>query len=238
MHTLITYPAHFGQPSASPFCVKAMYALNASGVPWQREDTNDPRKMPMRKLPVLRAGDQLIAGSDQIAQFAANQGTDIDAGLTEAERACAHAVTRMVEEHLYFLLVLDRWERDEVWPTTRDAYFHEIPAVLRGFISGGLRKASLKGLQSQGLGRMTWPERLDRARADFEALDLQLGGAPFLFGTAPSLTDASVAPVLAAIASTPVETDLRRLLASFEALCAYAARVDAAFSKGRPPGAA
>jgi glutathione S-transferase len=237
MNSLITYPAHFGQPSASPFCVKAMYVLNACGLDWQREDTNDPRKMPLAKLPVLRAGDRLIAGSDRIAAFARETGTDPDAALSPAERAAAHGLVRMAEEHLYFLLLLDRWERREVWPSTRDAYFHEIPALLRGLISGGIRRTVLSGLRAQGLGRMGWPERLDRARADFSALEDQLGDAPFLFGAAPHLVDASVASMLAAIAATPVRTDLQTALEAFPVLGRYAARVHDAFGAGNPPTA-
>ncbi len=236
MNNLITYPAHFGQPSASPFCVKAMYVLNACGLDWQREDTNDPRKMPLAKLPVLRAGDRLIAGSDRIAQFARETGTDPDASLTPAEQAAAHGLIRMAEEHLYFLLLLDRWERSEVWPSTRNAYFHEIPALLRGVISGGIRRTVLSGLRAQGLGRMGWPERLDRARADFSALANQLGDAPFLFGAAPRIADASIAPVLAAISATPVRTDLQAVLKDVLGLIDYAARVHDAFGAGRPPG--
>ena len=235
MSILLTYPAQFGQPSASPFCVKAMYALNASGVAWTRADTNDPRKMPHRKLPVLRTTDRLISGSDAIAAFASETGVDIDAGLPARDRAIAHALTRMVEEHLYFLLVLDRWERDEVWPSTRDAYFHEIPAILRGLISGGIRKTSLKGLQAQGLGRLTWSERIARARADFDALAGALGNNAFLLGDVPRSVDTSVAPILAAIRSTPVRTDLQDCLAEFPDLTAYCDRVDHAFGNGAPP---
>lgn len=235
MLTLITYPPQFDQTSASPFCVKAIYALNGAGLDWQREDTNDPRKMPMQKLPVLRTKDRLIAGSDQIARFACEAGTDIDAGLTTTEQAVSHALVRMAEEHLYFLLVLDRWERDDVWPTTRDAYFKDIPALLRGVISSGIRKTALRGLQSQGLGRISWPERLDRARADFTAISTQLGSGPFLFGTTPRLADASVAPILAAISATPIPTELQNVLAEFPGLRDYVGRVDAGFSNAALP---
>lgn len=229
MLTLLTYPPNFGLLSASPFCVKAIYALNAAGVAWHREDTNDPRKMPLAKLPVLRTEDRLIAGSDQIAEFVAPGGWHMDRDLTKAQAATSHSLIRMVEEHLYVLLVLDRWERDAVWPHIRDAFFAEIPTLLRGPVTRAIRKSVLRGAQAQGLGRMAWPERMARAETDLNALEGTLGDKPFLFGGAPCSADWSVAPFLGAIAATPVETPLQARVAQDARLSAYVARVDAAF---------
>ena len=66
MITLITFAPAFGQISASPFCVKAVWMLNMSGLQWQREDSMDPRKMPKQKLPVIRVGQTLVQDSDNI----------------------------------------------------------------------------------------------------------------------------------------------------------------------------
>ncbi|MEM7320974.1 MAG: glutathione S-transferase N-terminal domain-containing protein, partial [Pseudomonadota bacterium] len=66
MLTLLTYPAAFGLFSASPFCVKAAYMLELSGQKWMRSDLLDPRKMPHRKLPVLRTPERLLPDSDGI----------------------------------------------------------------------------------------------------------------------------------------------------------------------------
>lgn len=234
MLTLIAYPPQFGEISASPFCVKALYVLNASGLPWQREDTNDPRKMPHAKLPVLRTPSGMVSGSDAIVAHVAQHGTDIDAALTPQQRAVSHALTRMIEEHLYFLLALDRWERDEVWPLTRDAYFHEIPALVRPLISGGIRRTMLKGMHAQGLGRMSWAERLVRADHDLAAIAGQLNGQPFLFGDTATGADAAIGPVLSAIMATPVQTDLVRRVQDNPDLQDYAARVHTAFGEGAP----
>ncbi len=231
MRTLITYPPAFGELSASPFCVKAIYLLNASGLPWQREDSNDPRKAPQGKFPVLRTETGLIHGSDNIADHLAEHGTDPDAALTAQDRATSHAVIRMAEEHLYFLLVLDRWDRDEVWPHICEAYFHEIPALLRPVITGGLRKTLRRGMKSQGLGRMPWSERLARANCDLSAIAARLDDTPYLFGAAPTRADAAVGAILSAITATPVATELARRVADDAVLAPYVARVRDAFGK-------
>ncbi len=182
MLTLITYPACFGRLSVSPFCVKAMYLLNAASVDWQREDSLDPRRMPRAKLPVLRTPDGLVHDSDGIRQFLEDNGADFMAGLSMLDKARARALIRMAEEHLYFLLVLDRWERQDIWPAIRDEYFHEIPKALRALIAGSVRRSVLQGLQSQGLGRLSWDERMARLDQDLGVISVQLGNCAFLRG--------------------------------------------------------
>lgn len=234
MLTLLTFPPHFGQAAASPFCVKAIYLLNGSGLPWQRQDLNDPRKMPHAKLPVLRSPNGLIAGSDNIGDYLAKAGTDLDANLDAQQRALAHALTRMAEEHLYFLQVLDRWERPEIWPIVRDAYFHEIPKLLRGVITGQLRKTLLTGMKAQGLGRLGWPERMARAEADLSALSVQLGDKPFLFGDTPTRADASIAPFVEGLARSPGTTELSERVSGDARLMGWCHRVEATLGTAAP----
>ena len=135
MIELMTYGPTFGQAAASPFCVKAMMLLNMAGEKWTPVVLTDPRKMPMAKLPVIRADGELIANSDNIRAWLEARGTDFDDGLTAQERAQSRAMIRMAEEHLYFHVVYDRWADDSVWPIIRDTYFADIPRPIRGIIT-------------------------------------------------------------------------------------------------------
>lgn len=228
MLTLLTFQAGYGQPSFSPFCVKSIYMLNASGLDWEREDIHDPRKMPRAKLPVLRTPQGLVHDSGNITTYLEQQGVDFNAGLSDLDRATAHGFIRMAEEHMYFVQVLDRWERDEVWPILRDDYFTMIPKLLRGIITKGLRKSLLSGIKTQGLGRMTWDERMARIEQDLSAITARLNNAPFLFGDKATLADFSVAPVLGGMRGTPVPTPLSRRIGEDPLLSAYVDRMDAA----------
>ncbi len=230
MFTLITYPAGFGTLSMSPFCVKAMYLLNAAPAAWNREDRLDPRRMPRAKLPVLRTPDGLVHDSDGIMLYLERQGAEFMPGLSARDQAQSRAMVRMAEEHLYFLLVLDRWERPEVWPVIRDTYFAEIPWLLRGWITGRIRRAILDGLRAQGLGRLTWDERMMRLEQDLVAISAQLGNRAFLFGHVPTLADAAVVPMLDAMRSTPFETPMVRRISGDAQLCAYIDRGHAAMA--------
>ncbi|MGR3502000.1 glutathione S-transferase family protein [Pseudaestuariivita sp.] len=228
MLTLLTYPAAAGVFSLSPFCVKAALLLQHSGQPWQREDVQDPRKTRYGKLPVLRAGTEVIADSDTIRAWLEARGADFDAGLSASQKAHSRAVIRMAEEHLYFILMLDRWGDPKVWPTIRDTYFTAIPPGLRHVIAGGLRRSVIKGMQVQGLGRFTPEERLARAEQDLTALSALLDANAFLFGPEVTAADLSVAPMLDAMRSTPVETALSRRVGGDPTFTAYLDRVAAA----------
>lgn len=238
MLTLLTYQAGFGQFSLSPFCVKAAAMLAWSGQPWRREDMNDPRKMPHRKLPVLRAPEGLIAGSDRIGAYLADKGAAFDAGLDARQKAISHALIRMAEEHLYFLLVLDRWGNEAVWPVIRETYFDAIPGLLRGPVTRRLRQTLLRGLDVQGLLRLSPDDRMRRANEDLAATAACLSDQPFLMGDAPTRADFSMVPMLAALASTPVETALSRRVATDPILMDYMMRFDEAVPLDRANAAA
>ena len=109
MITLLTFAPAFGQPAASPFCVKAMMLLNMAGVEWTPEYLSDPRKMPYSKLPAIRVNGEIIADSDNIRLWLEARGAEFNQGLTRAEMAYSRALIRMAEEHLYFHVGYDRW---------------------------------------------------------------------------------------------------------------------------------
>ena len=224
MITLLTFPAEFGEPSASPFGVKAVCLLNMSGQDWKTAPA-DVRKMPKEKLPVLKVGDKLIPDSENIRAYLEQQGADFDTGLGDADRAASRAFIRMAEEHLYFHLVADRWLRDDVWPMTRDTFFGMIPKVMRGIITNKIRKSLRAGLRTQGIGRFTEAERAERVALDLTAIKLQLGDEAFLFGNTPTAADASICPMLSALTTIPLPTEVSNLVKNDDVLRGYIARM-------------
>jgi len=224
MLTLLTFPAEYGEPTATPFGVKAICLLNMSGQDWKIGNA-DVRKMPKAKLPVLKVGERLIPDSENIRIYLEEQGADFDAGLSDVERAASRAFIRMAEEHLYFHLVADRWLRDDVWPITRDTFFGMIPKPMRGLITGKIRKGLRAGLYTQGIGRFTEAERAGRVAKDLHAIKLQLGDNPYLFGDSPTAADTSVCPMLSGLVSIPLPTEVSNLVKNDSVLTDYIARM-------------
>ncbi|MGB7270419.1 MAG: glutathione S-transferase family protein [Albidovulum sp.] len=224
MITLITFPPAFGQPASSPFCVKAMCLLELSGADWQAEEIATPVDMPMQKLPVIRHDGKLIADSNAIRHYLEARGHDFDAGLSPAERAQSLALIRMIEEHFYFSVVLDRWGNDAVWPKIRDIYFGGIPEAVRDQVTTDIRDTLLTGLRTQGEIRFPPEQRLIRAKADLDAVRLLLGDKPYIFGNTPSAADCAIAPMIAGAAATPADTSLATLVRGDKVLMDYCAR--------------
>ncbi len=228
MLTLISYPAAFGLPSASPFVLKAMGLLRLSGEPWEAKP-GDPRKSPKSKLPVLLDGADKIADSEDIRAYLEQKtGRDFDKGLDNRQRAVSRAVIRMMDEHLYFILVCDRWLNDANWPIVRETFFGTIPKPVRGFITNKIRAKVRASTIAQGVGRHSETERFMRANQDIQAILALLGDQPFLFGDAPTAADASAGPMIASIAASPTPTMLSQRINEDAALMAYLERVRAA----------
>lgn len=228
MLTLLTFPGSFGAPSHSPFCVKAMCLLEMSGEDWRPEYLNNPSKMPLRKLPVLKSDDRLIPDSAQIQAFLEDRGADFYPDLNADQKAQAHALMRMNENSFELLLAHDRWLTDACWEVTRDVFFSAIPKLIRKPVTNRIRKTVRDGLMSQGIAKFSENDRLTRARLDLDAIMTQLGTQKFLFGDKPSAADASIAPVLDMLAALPAKTGMQQMVASETRATDYVIRARAA----------
>ena len=63
MFKVTVYPGAFGEPTASPFCMKSLCMLHAADVPYEIIETPDPRKAPRGKLPFIEINGRMIPDS-------------------------------------------------------------------------------------------------------------------------------------------------------------------------------
>jgi glutathione S-transferase len=222
MIELLQFKPALGMMNLSPFCMKVEVFLRLAGLPYRCVEAM-PLRSPKGKLPVLRDGGSVVCDSSAIvAHLQQRHGAAMPASLREPDAGERLALRRLVEEHLYFVLLWTRWLTDEGWAIMRPAFFGNLP-VLPALVRRKIRR----DLLGQGVGRHQADEIVARGREDLDALAQSLGTQRFFGGDEPGAIDATVYAFLANLLWVPLDLPLRRHLAAQPALVAYCERLRA-----------
>ena len=186
----------------------------------------DPRKAPKGKVPYLIADDRTIADSELIVEYLNDitQGRVFD-GLSAKDRAVGLALTRLVDDHLYWIFVASRWLDDEWFPNIVEGFFHIAPRPIRGFIARQARKEITQTYHLQGLGRHTQAEQEGFARRDLQALQDAVHGDGFLFADEPCVYDFALASFMAGVFDQQPATWMTHVANEYGGLKEYTERV-------------
>lgn len=214
-----------GLPSPSPFCMKVEILLQMAGLEYECQVSSNPREGPKGKLPFIEDDGQTIGDSALIQAHLENKyGADFDHGLGLRDKGIAHAVARMVEERLYWVMVYDRWINDSNWHETSSFWFGDLPPVLRSIAPVMARKQVRGDLYSHGIGRHEPSEIYEFGRKDVDALANLLGTERFMMSDKPCSLDAAAFPVLASIATNAVQGEPWRCVQAHANLIDYIQR--------------
>ncbi len=191
MITLYTFGPAFAQADPSPFVIKTLTLMKMSGLD-HRVEAADVRKAPKSKLPYIDDNGKRIADSSFIKMHLESaHGVDFSGGYSEQELAIGWALEKMLEDHLYWIVVNTRWMDDENFNKGPRQFFDKMPAPLRPLIVWMVRKEIRRNLWGQGLGRHTSAELQQLAEKDFAAAASILGDKPYLLGDRPCGFDAT-----------------------------------------------
>ena len=222
MISLYQFPPAFGLPNASPFCLKLELYLRMAGLPYRNRYTLELHRAPKGKLPWIDDDGTAVADSGLIIDYLKRKfGDTLDGDLTPLQRARALAITRLLEEHLYWTVLHDRWIALSGWKMTRPAVFGALPWPLRVIVPWVARRGIRAELRGHGMGRHT-PEQIHALGvADIDALAALLGDEAYLLGAQASSVDAIAAAFLANILLVPLETPIKAAAAGHPNLVAY-----------------
>ena len=205
-------PRCWGLPNASPFVMKLQTWLRMAEVPHETKELTRPPRSPSGKVPYLERpdGTLLCDTARIIALLTDERSVQLDVGRTAEERAKAVLLTRLLEDHLYWVICWSRFGRDEGWVVTREAYFGGLPALLRPVVATMVRRQLRRDLAGQGFGRMGEEAWIwDRGVEDLEALATLLGDGEFFLGDAPRGIDATAFGFLANLRWAPIPSPVR-----------------------------
>ena len=234
--TLYSIEPAWGLANVSPACLKLETWLRMAGIPFEIAPL-DFTLAPKGKMPFVRIDDQLMGDSTLIVERLSKElGKDLDAGLGPAERAVSHAFRRMLKEHLYWVMVVDRWVDDQNWvtygPWITKLFFSPLPPDQQQAYAAGVRQQMIAQAQAQGMGRHSLEEVARLGRADLQALSDYLGDKPFFMGETPTLVDATIYAYVANIVHLPFASALRDIARGMPNLVAHCERMHARYFPG------
>jgi len=237
MITLYGFGPAWGLPDPSPFVTKAATLLHMSGLPFRLEN-GYLKRAPKGKLPYIDDDGVLVPDSTLIRMhLEVRHGIDFDAGLTRAERGTAWAVDKLLEDHLYWILVDQRWLDDANFAAGPAQFFDFVPAPLRPLARRVARGMVRRRLRAHGMGLYSPPERLALAEHAFDAVAGILGDRPYLMGEQPCGADATMLGFIGGALAARFASPTRDAAEARPTLVAYRDRMMARyFPEIRQPG--
>lgn len=221
MIELHQFPPAFGLPSPSSFCIKLETWLRMVGLEFTVVQETDTRRGPHGKMPWI-VDDGVAIGDSSLAieHLKRTRGLDPDAALTPEQAATALAVQRLVENHLYHVLVYYRWVASG--PEVISRFFAGLPTLVRPVVTRLVRRKIARDLRGHGIGLHRDEEIWRMGRQDLSALSHLLSEHPYFFGAGPTTVDATVFGLVVVIMRSPAEPSLvehARRLGNLEPFC-------------------
>ena len=229
MITLYTFGPFFGLPDASPFVMKGEMLLKLAGIPYQC-NTRGFTRAPKGKLPYIDDGGTIVADSTFIRlHIEKKYGFDFDRALSTRDRGIAWSVEKMLEDHLYWVMVYWRWMDDANFDKGPRNFFKRAPALIRPIVVRAVRKQVRANLHAHGIGRHIDAEKNALADRCIDALSQVLGDNKYLMGDQPCGADATAFAFIAGAMPKVFESPLRDKLERVPNLVAYKDRMMAEF---------
>lgn len=225
MLTYVTFPiAKKYEPlNFSPFCAKAEFFLILNKIAHEKQYLGNTSKAPRGKLPFIKFKGQSIPDSEQIiATLSKEYSIDMDAHLSEEQRSSSYITRKMMEDHLYWVMLYFRWVNEENWKTTKNVFFDGMPAPLKAIIPALVRKSVVNACHSQGISRYEESEIMEMAQKGLHSLSIMLGEKKFFFGDQISHLDVAAYGMFSNMLYDFVpESDLKRIISSYGNLVQY-----------------
>jgi len=236
--TLYTFGPLFGLPDASPFVMKGEMLLKLAKLEYQTSNKGFMRA-PKGKLPYIDDNGTIVADSTLIRLYLEEKyEVDFDRNLSAREKGIAWATEKMLEDHLYWVLVYWRWMKDANFEKGPANFFRRAPAFIRPLIIWKVRGNVRRSLHAHGIGRHQEAEMTAMSDRAFEALSKLLDENKYLMGSEPCGADATafafIAGSLCPLFDSPAHAKARGL----PNLIAYRDRMMAEFYPGFEKGAA
>ena len=229
MITLYGTGPMFGLPHASPFAIKAEVLLKLAGLPYQLAYAGF-RKAPRGKLPWIVDGDEVIPDSRLIkAHLEMRHAVDFSGGYSPRALGYGVAIERMLEDHLYFFIIDNRWLQNDNFNKGPARFFDKSPRILRPAIVQMALRRVRRQVTLQGTGRLLAEEKLSLVRKALDGLEAVIAGQNYLLGGRVCGADATAYAFLATLAAPGFTSEYGDYLRRKPELMGYLNRMQVEF---------
>lgn len=229
MLKLYQFERTWGIPNLSPFCCKIETYLRMAGIEYEIKSTL-PFSAPKGKLPYIKDNNKALGDSRFIIHHLKSAYKDLDKDLSDAELAISVAMQRLLDEHLFWVLLYSRWQyTDENWQINKKAIFGGLPPFIRDIVANRWRPKIKRQIYGHGTGRHQAEEIFTLGKQDIDALSTSLGSKRYFLGDQPTTLDTSAFGHLINIISCPIESPLKEYGLSKNNLVDYINRIKEEF---------
>ncbi|WP_055049166.1 glutathione S-transferase family protein [Devosia sp. A16] len=232
--TVSTFSPDWGLPTSGPFALKLLKWLDLANIPYDHVFEDVPSKGPKGKSPWIEFDGERIGDSEVIIELLARRsGFNIDAGLTEEQRALSHTLRRMLEEHFHMLLEWELFVHPAGIEAVRGMAARVAPGIVAAPVAAMICRHFRTQLTARGIARHDAATIAAKGKADLDAIEAILGDKPFLVASHPSMADLSAYGLLGPMAAWPMPTPVADSIKSRPGLLAYLQRVAEAKAEAR-----
>jgi glutathione S-transferase len=226
MLRVFTFSPDWGLPSAGPFAIKLLAWLELAKIPYEQISEDNPRKGPKGKNPWIEIDGERIGDSELIIELLSRRfGIDLDAGLSNEQKAIGLAWRRTFEEHFHQVLEWELFQHPAGAAYMRASLGSKMPLMIGPMLFTMLRSHLRKQLYARGIARHPPEVIAAKGRADVDALADFLEDRPFLLAERPSTADAAVFGLLAPMVYWPMQTPVASHAKSVEVIAHYCDRM-------------
>lgn len=217
MLKLYQFPRRSNSISHSPYCAKLETYLKIAQIPYENIATLDFSKNPKKQMPFIELNGKIIADSSFIIEnLITEYGDKVDYWLNDEQKAISVALQRLLENHLFPILMYFRWVYPDGWRQFKEVLFAKAPFIVKLLIANKISKKIARRLANdQAIRNFTVEEMLRRAKVDLDALSNCLGDKSYLFGDKISSIDAILFGVYGGIALININTPLSGLAGGY-----------------------
>lgn len=211
----------------SPFCTKVEVFLKLNNIEFVHTEFNGPlKKFPKQKLPVIKDSSHTIPDSSLILDYLSKKyELSIDDHLTEEQKSIGTAYQSLLEEHLYWAIVAERWLVESNWKIMREKVTQGIPKPMNILVGKIVRNITTKNLMGHGFGRFDENERFEIAKKLIKNLSHFLGDKSFALGDKVSSYDATFYATISNLIYADMSPRLSEEAQKYSNFSAYCERV-------------